>query len=377
MKTAFVTLVSIAVGILVAFDCASLALSVYVVFGYNDTLVAEPYLAGVFSAGASSVTGVGLSLFLLLFVALPTCVCSCYRENDNRNCCTPTYVTFVVIVGSISVAGTFFAGMVQMFTAYTFKGVASDAKYFFLLRSAAALNLVAALYGILVTFATFCTCWAGKGGGWLYCKTHQLWSHGIMIILLTVTALVISILVASTLTLYTYTMGDYSSEPPAESPNNKRMIIAFFLSGSAAVCLLVGICVCIPCLCCCKSCYHRKQHLKMNVARIVVCIWAVLTTGTVAAGGLMMKVGHSFASGEETLNPEKRLNRDFVSATAYFIGGMNFVTTFIAIVLFCMGLLLRKKSRVWEMEYMVIAYQRTNVCIVDLKQEAANRELEE
>ena len=196
------------------------------------------------------------------------------------------------------------------------------------------MNFIAALFGTFLIIATLCTC-LSKKENWLYCKECPSCSFGSVIAFLFITALLVTILIAGLLTMFmSFYSLDYSSEH-GDSPNYSRATVAAFFSCCAAGCLLMGFCIGGPILCC-MSCNNKRDIVR--ITSVVMCVWALLVGGTLVSGGLMMKVGQSFAS-EETLDPDERLNRGPISAMGYFIGTLNFMVLFIAIPLFITGIL--------------------------------------
>lgn len=310
--------IGILVSIFVVIDCVSLALSVAAVFKL------EPYSTNSESliAVICNVVTVVVSFLVLLLVTCPACICICCRDDDN-NCCTPTYYASVVVAASIAVIGTLVAGILQIFTVYNYEQVLSDNKVSSYLGAAAALNLIAAAFGIIMITATFCTC-SSMEENW-YCNEKR---HYRMIAFLSVTFLLISALVAGLLTIFvSFFITDYS-EDGGNSPNSTRATVAVFFSGGAAGCLLIGICIGGPFMC------SWGKNI-MTILCLTMCILALLSAGTIVGGGLMMNVGQSFSS--EALDPDVPLNRESISTMGYLIGGLNFLTVVIATVVCCIG----------------------------------------
>ena len=300
------------------------------------------YIDESFTALNCNVANVGLSFIVLLSVTLPACIC-----KNGMNCCTPTYYISVVVAGSISVIGTSLAGILLIFAVYNHEDILSDSELSSFGRAAASLNLISAILGVIVIVTALllavlgtntsedskCTCEITNSC--FCCDEDSKCTSESIIALILVTFLLISILVAAFLTMFSSSfVFEYSED--ANSVNNDRVLWASFSSGGAAACLLIGFCVGGPFVCC----YGRRD--KTTVIRVIMCIWALLASGTIIGGGLMTKIGQSFSS-EETLDPDTPLNRVPISAMMYFIGGLNFLTTAIAISLCCVGVVFKNR----------------------------------
>ena len=287
---------------------------------------------------------VGVSLIILLSVTLPACIGKSYK-----NCCTPTYYISVVVAGSISVIGTSVAGILLIFAVHNYKNILSDSELSSYGRAAASLNLISAIIGVVVIVTALllavlgtnickgskCTCEITNSC--FCCKEDSKCTGESITALILVTFLLISILVAALLTMFSsFLIVAYSSDAPGDSANYERASVATFFSIGAAACLLLGFCVGGPFVCCYGGRY------KSNVICAIMCTWALLASGTVIGGGLMIKVGQSFSS-EEMLNPDIPLNRAPISAMGYFVGGLNFLPTAIAISLCCVGAVFKNR----------------------------------
>ena len=324
----------------VVITCTAVAVSGAATYKLSYIAIDEALIALI-----CNVSNVGVSFIILLSVTLPACI----RKN-GKNCCTPTYYISVVVAGSISVIGTFLAGILQIFVVYNFKNILSDSELSSFGRAAASLNLISAIIGVIVIvtallLAVFgtdickgskCTCEITNSC--FCCKEDSKCTSESIIALILVTFLLISILVAFFLTMfYSFFITNYSSEH-GNSASYDRGLWATFFSGGAAACLLVGFCVGGPFVCC----YRGRD--KSAAICVIMCIWALLASGTIIGGGLMTKVGQSFSS-EELLDPDEPLNRAPISAMGYFVGGLNFLTTTIAISLCCVGVVMFKNRR--------------------------------
>ena len=325
--------ISIVVSFFVVLDCVSFALS-FTVWTTDDVSFGETFFALICSA-----VTIFVSFFVLLFITLPACICSSKNQEDSQNCCTPTYFVSVIIAGSSSIIGTFVTGATQIYTLYLYEDISSNSKLSSQLRATAALNFTAAFFGTLMIFTTLCTC-LSKNENWLFCKERPSCMIGSIKAFPFIAALVITSLIASLLTMLMFCyISSYSSEH-VDSPNDDRVLYATLFSFTAACCVLVGFCIGGPFLC------WTSRDL-VRATGCVMCIWALLATGTIIGGGLMMKVGHSFAS-EETLNPDKLLNRVPLSVMGYFSGALNFVATLIAILLCCSGIFFCNRQATFE-----------------------------
>ena len=246
--------------------------------------------------------------------------------------------------------GTSLAGILLIFAVYNHEDILSDSELSSFGRAAASLNLISAILGVtvivtallLAVFGTNvckdskCTCEITNSC--FCCKEDLKCTSESIIAFILVTFLLISILVAFFLTMFSsFFITNYSSEH-GNSANYDRALWATFFSGGAAACLLVGFCVGGPFVC------RYRGRDKTTAICVIMCIWALLASGTVIGGGLMTKVGQSFST-EESLDPDEPLNRAPISAMGYFVGGLNFLTTTIAISLCCVGVIVFKNRR--------------------------------
>lgn len=316
------------VSIFVIIDCLSLALSIAasIKVSSNYSTVDESGIAvicnGVF---------LGVSFIILLFVSLPACACSC---DDDKKCCLGTYYVSVLVAGSITVIGTLVAGILQIFSVSNNEEIKSDSEVASVVGAAAAFNLIAAVFGVIVIAvtigvviaATFGTCRRDKER---HDKEESCYSMGCVTALILVNFLLISSMVAFLLTLFiSFFITNYSADH-GDSANYDRATVAAFFSGCVAGCLLIGLCIGGPIIC-------SSRCGEVDRVKILSIVLGSLAAGTIIAGGLMMKVGQSFSS-EEMLTTDAPLNRASISAMGYLFGALNFVTTIIAIVLFCSG----------------------------------------
>jgi hypothetical protein len=230
----------------------------------------------------------------------------------------------VVVTGSITVIGTTTAGILQIFDFYVYEQ-ALDSGVSSYIRAAGAFNLIAAIFGIIMIMSTLCTC-LGSDENWSFCKPDC--SIGRIILLIYTMFLLIGILITAILTAL-YLIPNYIGNELTD-----KAAFAILTSSGAASSLLVGFCIVGPFLCC--SCGCRLKDITF--LRMVGGLWALFTSGTVIAGGLMMKIGQSFAT-EKELKPDVPLDRESISAMGYFIGGLNFsivaIATLFCIVVFC------------------------------------------
>ena len=318
-----IAIISIIVGIFAVFDCISFALSL--ALDFNDQLQYND--GGISIALMCSAAFVGASFFTLLFVSLPACLCHC-SQDDTAGCCTPTYFVSVAVAGSFTVIGTFVAGILQTFTIYNYEGAAA----FPTLHAAAAFNLISATFGVITMVASLSVCLCNEEN-WYFCKKRPHCVSGKVIALIFIAVLLIAVFIAALLTLFTsFSVYQFSSKH-GDSPNSSRADIAAYFSYITAVCVLFGFCIGGPVVCCSSP---IKLKNLITTLSCIMCVWALLGTGTVVSGGLMIKVGQSFSS-EETLDPDQPLNRASISAMGYFIGALNLSVSVIACSLCCIG----------------------------------------
>ena len=312
--------ISIIVGVFAIFDCISFALSLAAGF--------SSFYDGPVSAWICSTTFVGASFFTLLFVTLPACICHC-REDDTTGCCTPTYYVSVAVAGSISVIGTFVAGILQTFTIYNYE--VSDSSS--ILHAAAAFNLISALFGVMLIVVSLSICLC-KEENWHFCKKRPYCMNANVVALIFITVLVIAVMIAVILNFFVA----FSSFVDTDSPNSQtdRAVTAAVFSYVAAFALLLGFCI-GGSFVCCPVCVPLKEVITL--LSVIMCVWGFLASGTVISGGLMIKVGQSFSLKETPLNPDEPLNRASVSAMGYFIGVLNLVASIIAFLVFCTGVI--------------------------------------
>ena len=322
-------IVSILITIFAVIDAVSIALSVVAVFKLHSfSLSAEALIVSF-----CNVVPLGISIFTLLFITLPAGACIC--KNKRCECCTSvcTFHVSVLVSASIAIIGTVVAGILQIFSVANYEKVLSNNEASTFGRAAAALNFTAAAFGAVIIIVTIVACAKDD-------EREENWccSELGLISLIFVTILTIASLVAALLTIFIGFFVTNYSEEDGNSESYKKAAIASFFSGGAAGCLLFGFCIGGGLACCFKE-----------AIRYVLIIWGGLILGTAVAGGLMMKVGQRFSSGEEVLSTDVPLNRGSIATMAYLIGGLNFVTLFIALFPCLMGIGLcvvtRKKQR--------------------------------
>ena len=227
----------------------------------------------------------------------------------------------------------------QIFSVSNYEDNLSDSELSSFVRAAAALNLTAAVFGVAVIIVTLCICMAYPDEEKRRCCSK---ASGCAFISLAV--LLVSCLVAALLTIfYGFFIATYSEEG-GYSENSSRGVWASIFSGGAAGALICGMCIGGAAICYTEK--DEKSH--PTVLLVVPCIWALLTGGTVVAGGLMIRVGQSFSS-DEVLNSDLLLNRESISSMGYLIGALNFVTTLVAVVVCCfVGVVWVVRDGVWR-----------------------------
>ena len=335
----FGLVISFLVSIVVVIDCISLALSVAAFFKVSDYSMSDETDLALVCSGIF----LGLSFVLLLVVTLPACICC--RKDDEIKCCTFTYYVSVVIAGSIAVIGTLVAGILQTFSVSNYEEISSDSSVSSLVGAAAAMNLLASAFGIIVITVAMVIIIRATFGGipWddeKFLEEEEIYYRiGRVFALVIINILFISSTVAALLTLFTSFFITNYSQDSSDSGNYVRATVAAFFSIIAVACLLLGFCIGVPLI------YHPCSDCsqdKVRILSVVLCVWAFLAAGTLISGGLMMAVGKSFSS-DENLNPDLPLNRASISAMGYLIGVLNLVTTLIAITPCCAGIIVWKR----------------------------------
>ena len=324
-------IVGILIAIFAVIDVISIALSVVAVFKLHPfSSAAEALIASL-----CNVVPLGISFFTLLTITLPTGICVCMKKTRSLKCCNCscctctcttvcTFYTSVLVSASIAIIGTVVAGILQIFSVVNYEEVLSNSEASTLGRAAAALNFTAAVFGAIIIIATTIAAWL------LYDENEDDWGccSGLgLISLIFIAILTIASLVAALLTIFSGFFVTNYSEEGGNSESYEMATIATIFSGGAAGCLLLGFCIGGGVICCFKE-----------TIRYVLIIWGNLILGTVVAGGLMIRVGQRFSSGEEVLATDVPLNRGSIATMAYLIGGLNFVTLFIALFPCLMGI---------------------------------------
>ena len=308
-------IVSVLIAIFAVVDAISIALSVVAVFKLHPfSLSAEALIASF-----CNVVPLGISIFTLLFVTIPAGVSVCKSCSLKCcECCTNvcTFYVSVLVAASVAIIGTVVAGILQIFSVTNYEEVLSNSEVSTFGRAAAALNFTAAAFGAIIIIATVVACAIDdeREENWRCCSGLG------MISLIFVTILAIASLVAALLTIFIGFFVTNYAEEQGNSESYKMATYATIFSGGAAGCLLLGFCIGGGITCCFEK-----------AIRCVLITWGVLILGTVVAGGLMMKVGQRFSSGEEVLATDVPLNQGSIATMAYLIGGLNFVTLFIAL----------------------------------------------
>lgn len=134
-------------------DCASLALSVVTVLKYAQDFD-ETSIAMLCNAVA-----VISSVFVLLCITLPAGCISCCRDDEgaeDSSCCTPTCYVSVIVAGSISIIGTFAAGILLVFNVSIHEEENKVASF---IRVAASLNFIATAFGAITIAYSLCLYW--------------------------------------------------------------------------------------------------------------------------------------------------------------------------------------------------------------------------
>ena len=322
-------IVSILIAIFAVIDAVSTILSVVAIFKVSTyQLSLEAYFASMLN-----VIPLGISIITLLFVTLPAGVSICRNKSRSLDCCTNvcTFYVSVIVATSIAIIGTVVAGILQIFSITNYKEVLSNSEASTFGGAAAALNFTAAAFGAVIIVATIVACviddekeknWCCSGLG--------------MIGLISITVLLIASLVAALLTIFSGLLVVGYSEEGVMSKSYELAAIAGFFSGGSASCLLIGFCIGGGVVC-----FIGRDENKCSC---VLTIWGFLSLGTIVAGGLMMKVGQRFSSGEQVLSMghhmDVPLNRGSIAAMAYLVGGLNFVALFIALFPFLLGTVL-------------------------------------
>ena len=301
----------------VVIDCVSLAVTVPASFklhtGHGEAIIA------MICNGVS----LAASFFTLLFVTVPSATVCCSKANNHEsNCCTPTYYVSIIVAELIAVGGTMVAGILLIFSVENYKDIISDREVATLAQAAAALNFTVSGFSVVVVVLVVLI-WMSDGEKRFCCDLPGACAF-IGLAALTVTTLVAALLTI----LYAVFVPNYS-DGGRDSQISTMGIAAAALSGLAAGALLLGICIGSPFICL----SDREGHSYFKIALFVslVWAWAFLTAGTIASGGLMMKIGGDFAT-DESLSPGEGLNMVSVSAMAYLIGALNFFTTLLAFV---------------------------------------------
>ena len=326
--------ISYLVAVFVVIDLVSLALSLAAEFKLGRFAIdVESYIATLCNAVPISV-----SILTLLFVSLPTRVCMCLNGNGESypncctcyycNCCTHacTYYVSIVVAASLGITGTVTAGILQIFSITNYEEALSNSEASSLGGVAAAFNFSTAIFGVITIVATIIICMNDD-------EWEENWSCGAMGIssFILITVLLVASLVAGLLTIF---FSLFATNYPRDGGNSNSSDLAGYaalFSGGAAACLLVGFCGGGAFICATGN-SDREYSSKIRYVRI---IWACLVLGTIVAGGLMMKVGQNFSSGNEELTTVVPLNRGSIAAMGYLIGGLNFVVLFIACFMCC------------------------------------------
>ena len=329
-------IVSILIAIFAVIDAVSTILSVVAIFKLSASqFPVEAYFASMFNA-----VPLGISFFTLLFVTLPAGVSICVNKSRSLECCkyctnVCTFYVSVIVATSIAIIGTVIAGILQIFSITNYKEVLSNSEASTFGGAAAALNFTAAAFGAVIIVATIVACviddekeknWCCSGLG--------------MIALISITVLLIASLAAALFTIFSGLLVASYSEEGINSKSYELATFAIFCSGGSASCLLLGFCIGGGVVCF----IGRDENKCSCKIHHVLTIWGFLSLGTIVAGGLMMKVGQRFSSGEQVLSMghhmDVPLNRGSIAALAYLVGGLNFVALFIALFPFLLGIVL-------------------------------------
>ena len=329
-------IVSILIAISAVIDAVSTILSVVAIFKVSTSqLSAGAYFASMFNA-----VPLGISIITLLFVSLPAGVSICRNKSRSLECCTCCtdvciFYASVIVATSIAIIGTIVAGILQILSVTNYKEILSNSEASTFGGAAAALNFTAAAFGAVIIVAAIVACVIDD-------EKEEIWCcSGLgMIALISITVLLIASLVAGILAIFGSLFVAGFSKEGGDSKSYELAAIAGTFSGGAASCLLFGFCIGGGVVCF----VGRDENKCRCKIRHVLSIWGFLSLGTIVAGGLMMKVGQRFSSGEQVLSMghhmDVPLNRGSIAAMAYLVGGLNFVALFIALFPFLLGIVL-------------------------------------